>query len=94
MKKVFKKIGIVVIVIVALVIAYQVYIVISDKVNDYNVKKEQEKLQEERRNAKTLMEYIRTHESPIMYFSAENLKCDALDNIKIFTSDYFITKDN
>ena len=52
MKKVFKIIGIVVIVIVALVIAYQVYIVISDKVDDYNVKKEQEKLQEERINAK------------------------------------------
>mgnify|MGYP001625248088 FL=1 len=107
MKKVFKKIGMVVIVIVALVIAYQVYIVISDKVNDYNVKKEQEKLQEERINAKTLMEYVKTHDSKYiqcddenncntynMAFTTKDFKCDALDNIKAFTSDYFITKDN
>ena len=55
MKKVFKIIGIIVIVIVALVIAYQIFIVISDKIYDNNVKKEQEKLQEERINAKDVL---------------------------------------
>ena len=107
MKKVFKIIGIVVIVIVALVIAYQVYIVISDKVDDYNVKKEQEKLQEERINAKTLMEYVKTHDYKYiqcddenncntynMAFTTKDFKCDALDNIKAFDYNYFITKDN
>ena len=103
MKKVFKKIGIVVIVIVALVIAYQVYIVISDKVNDYNV----EKLQEERINAKTLMEYVKTHDYKYiqcddenncntynMAFTTKDFKCDALDNIKVLDNNYLITKDN
>lgn len=107
MKKVFKIIGIVVIVIVALVIAYQVYIVISDKVNDYNVKKEQEKLQEERINAKTLMEYVKTHDYKYiqcddenncntynMAFTTKDFKCDALDNIKVLDNNYLITKDN
>ena len=107
MKKVFKIIGIVVIVIVALVIAYQVYIVISDKVDDNNVKKEQEKLQEERRNAKTLMEYVKTHDYRYiqcddenncntynMAFTTKDFKCDALDNIKILDNNYLITKDN
>lgn len=109
MKKVFKIIGIVVIVIVALVIAYQIFIVISDKIDDYNVKKEQEKLQEERINAKTLMEYVKTHDYKYiqcnedeencdskyyMEFTTQDFKCDALDNIKTFNSNYFITKDN
>lgn len=107
MKKVFKKVGIVVIVIVALFIAYQVYIVISDKVDDNNIKKEQEKLQEERINAKTLMEYVKTHDYSItcdenkqncdkyyMEFTTQDFKCDALDDIKIFNYNYFITKDN
>lgn len=107
MKKVFKKVGIVVIVIVALVIAYQVYIVISDKVDDNNVKKEQEKLQEERINAKTLMEYVKTHnysttcdenkqncDKYYMEFTTQDFKCDALDNIKVFDNNYLITKDN
>lgn len=83
MKKVFKIIGIIVIVILVLVGVVFGY-----------TKVKQSMMNNERRNAKTLMEYIRTHESPIMYFVAENFKCDALDNIKIFTSDYFITKDN
>ena len=109
MKKVFKKIGIVVIVIVALVIAYQIFIVISDKIDDYNVKKEQEKLQEERINAKTLMEYVKTHDYKYiqcnedeencdskyyMEFTTQDFKCDALDNIQAFDYNYFITKDN
>lgn len=109
MKKVFKIIGIIVIVIVALVIAYQIFIVISDKIYDNNVKKEQEKLQEERINAKTLMEYVKTHDYSItltcdenkqncdkyyMEFTTKNFKCDALDNIKVLDNNYLITKDN
>ena len=107
MKKIFKIIGIIVIVIVALVIAYQIFIVISDKIDDNNAIKEQEKLQEERRNAKTLMEYVKTHDYKYiqcengadcntynMEFTKEDFKCDTLDNIKTFNSNYFITKDN
>lgn len=109
MKKVFKIIGIIVIVIVALVIAYQIFIVISDKIYDNNVKKEQEKLQEERINAKTLMEYVKTHDYSItltcdenkqncdkyyMKFTTQDFKCDALDNIKVLDNNYLITKDN
>ena len=48
----------------------------------------------ERRNTMTLMEYIKTHESPVLYFVSKELKCDALDNIKLLTSDRLITKDN
>ena len=108
MKKVFKIIGIIVIVIIALVIAYQVFIVISDKIDDNNVIKEQEKLQEERRNAKTLMEYVKTHDSKYiqcengndcntynMEFTKKDFKCDALDkDIKFLGNNYIITKDN
>ena len=103
MKKVFKIIGIIVIVIIALVIAYQVFIVISDKIDDNNVRKEQEKLQEERRNAKTLTDYIKTRSCKYSWYEGcsydltvltEDFKCDALDNIKVLDNNYLITKDN
>lgn len=94
MKKVFKIIGIIVIVIVVLVGSV------------FGFKKiRQTNMNNERRNAKTLMEYIRTHsadylmcnssECPSMYFEENKFICDIdYNNIKDFQSDYFVTKDN
>lgn len=94
MKKAFKIISIIIVVIAVLVGGLYGYERISDTL-------EEKKLNNERINAKTLMEYVKTHSyeyidnsDETMYFTAESLICDALDNIKIFTSDYFITKDN
>ena len=83
MKKIFKIIGIIVIVIVVLIGAVFGY-----------TKIKQSMMNNERRNTMTLMEYIKTHESPVLYFVSKELKCDALDNIKLLTSDRLITKDN
>ena len=82
MKKVFKIIGIIVIVILVLVGVVFGY-----------TKVKQSMMNNERRNAKTLMEYIRTH-SASMYFE-EKFVCDIdYNNIKDFHSYYFVTKDN
>ena len=83
MKKIFKIIVIIVIVIVVLIGAVFGY-----------TKIKQSMMNNERRNTMTLMEYIKTHESPVLYFVSKELKCDALDNIKLLTSDRIITKDN
>ncbi len=83
MKKIFKIIVIIVIVIVVLIGAVFGY-----------TKIKQSMMNNERRNTMTLMEYIKTHESPVLYFVSKELKCDALDNIKLLTSDRLITKDN
>lgn len=83
MKKVFKIIGIIVIVILVLVGVVFGY-----------TKVKQSMMNNERRNAKTLMEYIRTH-SPSMYFEENKFVCDIdYNNIKDFQRDYFVTKDN
>ena len=83
MKKVFKIIGIIVIVILVLVGVVFGY-----------TKVKQSMMNNERRNAKTLMEYIRTH-SASMYFEENKFVCDIdYNNIKDFQRDYFVTKDN
>lgn len=97
MKKVFKILGIIVIVILVLVGGVFGYIKIKQSV-----------MNNERRNAKTLtlMEYVKTHDDSIacvnkqncdkyyMKFTTKNFKCDALDNIKVLGNNYLITKDN
>lgn len=94
MKKVFKIIGIIVIVILVLVGGVFGY-----------TKIKQSMMNNERRNAKTLMEYVKTHswkyldcdDSECLNMSFEESKfiCDIdYNNIKDFQSDYFVTKDN
>ena len=83
MKKKFKILSIIVIIILILV---------GGVWGSINTKQDME--DSERRNTMTLMEYIKTHESPVLYFVSKELKCDALDNIKLLTSDRLITKDN
>ena len=94
MKKVFKIIGIIVIVIVVLVGGVFGYIKIK-----------QSMMNNERRNAKTLMEYVKTHSWEYincdgsdcleMHFEEDKFICDIdYSNIKDFQSDYFVTKDN
>ena len=94
MKKLFKIIGIIVIVILVLVGGVFGYIKIKQSV-----------VNNERRNAKTLMEYVKTHswkyldcndsECLNMSFEENKFICDIdYNNIKDFQSDYFVTKDN
>ena len=96
MKKVFKIIGIIVIVILVLVGGAFGF-----------TKIRQITMNNERRNAKTLMEYVKTHDYKYiqcengndcntynMAFTAKDFKCDALDNINLLQNDYFITNDN
>lgn len=97
MKKAFKIIGIIVIVIVVLVSGMYGYEAIKDIID--NNKREKERI-----NAKTLMEYVKTHNWEYlncndnncydMQFAKEDLKCDALNNINLLHSDYFLTNDN
>ena len=97
MKKIFKIIGIIVIVIVVLIGGLLAYYEISDSLRA-------KKLYNERINADTLMEYVKTHGLNYlncdgnncydMYFIKEKLKCDALNNVIVMYGDYFITKDN
>lgn len=94
MKKVFKIIGIIVIVILVLVGGI------------FGFRKiKQITMNNERRNAKTLMEYVKTHsweylncydsECLNMSFEENKFVCDIdYNNIKDFQSDYFVTKDN
>lgn len=94
MKKVFKIIGIIVIVILVLVGGI------------FGFRKiKQITMNNERRNAKTLMEYVKTHsweylncydsECLNMSFKENKFVCDIdYNNIKDFQSDYFVTKDN
>lgn len=94
MKKIFKIIGIILIVILILVGGVFGYIKIK-----------QSMMNNERRNAKTLMEYVKTHswkylncydsECLNMSFEENKFVCDIdYNNIKDFQSDYFVTKDN
>ena len=97
MKKIFKIVGIIVIVIVVLIGGLLAYYEISDSLRA-------KKLYNERINADTLMEYVKTHSLNYlncdgnncydMYFIKEKLKCDALNNIKYLQNDYFLTNDN
>ena len=94
MKKVFKIIGIIVIVILVLVGGI------------FGFRKiKQITMNNERRNAKTLMEYVKTHswkylncyDSECLNMSFEDNKfvCDIdYNNIKDFQNNYFVTKDN
>ena len=89
MKKVFKIIGIIVIVILVLIAGVFGYTKIKEMLKD-----------NERKNANTLMEYVKTHgydyvdsSKETMYFTAENLMCDALNildntNIKGIITNY------
>ena len=67
----------------------------------------QNKAKNERKNIKSLMEYVKSHDNEhikcyssddcyVMHFEAENFKCDALDNSEIddLTYNTIITKDN
>lgn len=94
MKKVFKIIGIIVIVILVLVGGI------------FGFRKiKQITMNNESRNAKTLMEYVKTHswkylncydsECLNMSFEENKFVCDIdYNNIKDFQSNYFVTKDN
>ena len=94
MKKIFKIIGIIVIVIVVLIGAVFGY-----------TKIKQSMMNNERRNARTLMEYVKTHSWEYvdcsdsncldMHFEENKFICDIdYNNIKYFQSGYFVTKDN
>lgn len=95
MKKIFKIIGIIVIVIVVLIGAVFGY-----------TKIKQSMMNNERRNARTLMEYVKTHSWEYvdcsgsnncldMYFKENKFICDIdYNNIKYFQSGYFVTKNN
>lgn len=94
MKKIFKIIGIIVIVIVVLIGAVFGY-----------TKIKQSMMNNERRNARTLMEYVKTHSWEYldcsdsncldMYFVENKFICDIdYNNIKYFQSGYFVTKNN
>ena len=95
MKKVFKIIGIIVIVIVVLVFGMYGYEAIKDSIRE-----------KERINAKTLMEYVKTHNYEYlncesaskcldMQFEENKFVCDIdYNNVKDFKSSYFVTKDN
>ena len=105
MKKVFKILGIIIIIIVVLVGGYSIFLKVSDLQSNKKEEKRQKQLNEERINAKSLMEYVKTHSGKYlncnddncypMEFTKEDFKCDALDsNIKFLKDSYFITKDN
>ena len=94
MKKIFKIIVIIVIVIVVLIGAVFGY-----------TKIKQSMMNNERRNARTLMEYVKTHSWDYldcsdsncleMHFKENKFICDIdYNNIKDFQSDYFVTKNN
>lgn len=94
MKKIFKIIGIIVIVIVVLIGAVFGY-----------TKIKQSMMNNERRNARTLMEYVKTHSWEYldcsdsncldMHFEENKFICDIdYNNIKYFQSGYFVTKNN
>lgn len=94
MKKIFKIIGIIVIVIVVLIGAVFGY-----------TKIKQSMMNKERRNANTLMEYVKTHSWEYldcsdsncldMHFEENKFICDIdYNNIKYFQSGYFVTKNN
>lgn len=94
MKKIFKIIGIIVIVIVVLIGAVFGY-----------TKIKQSMMNNERRNARTLMEYVKTHSWDYldcsdsncldMHFVENKFICDIdYNNIKYFQSGYFVTKNN
>ena len=94
MKKIFKIIVIIVIVIVVLIGAVFGY-----------TKIKQSMMNNERRNARTLMEYVKTHSWEYldcsdsncldMHFEENKFICDIdYNNIKYFQSGYFVTKDN
>ena len=94
MKKIFKIIGIIVIVIVVLIGAVFGY-----------TKIKQSMMNNERRNARTLMEYVKTHSWEYldcsdsncldMHFEENKFICDIdYNKIKDFQRDYFVTKDN
>ncbi len=94
MKKIFKIIVIIVIVIVVLIGAVFGY-----------TKIKQSMMNNERRNARTLMEYVKTHSWEYldcsdsncldMYFVENKFICDIdYNNIKYFQSGYFVTKNN
>lgn len=94
MKKIFKIIGIIVIVIVVLIGAVFGY-----------TKIKQSMMNNERRNARTLMEYVKTHSWKYldcsdsncldMHFEENKFICDIdYNNIKYFQSGYFVTKNN
>lgn len=94
MKKIFKIIVIIVIVIVVLIGAVFGY-----------TKIKQSMMNNERRNARTLMEYVKTHSWEYldcsdsncidMHFEENKFICDIdYNKIKDFQRDYFVTKDN
>ena len=94
MKKIFKIIVIIVIVIVVLIGAVFGY-----------TKIKQSMMNNERRNANTLMEYVKTHSWDYldcsdsncleMHFKENKFICDIdYNNIKYFQSGYFVTKNN
>ena len=94
MKKIFKIIVIIVIVIVVLIGAVFGY-----------TKIKQSMMNNERRNARTLMEYVKTHSWEYldcsdsncldMHFKENKFICDIdYNNIKYFQSGYFVTKNN
>lgn len=94
MKKIFKIIVIIVIVIVVLIGAVFGY-----------TKIKQSMMNNERRNANTLMEYVKTHSWEYldcsdsncldMHFEENKFICDIdYNNIKYFQSGYFVTKNN
>lgn len=95
MKKAFKIVSIIVIVILVLVGVGFGYTKIKQSI-----------MNNERKNAKTLMEYVKTHswnylncngdsECLNMSFEENKFICDIdYNNIKDFQSDYFVTKDN
>ena len=98
MKKIFKIIGIIVIVIVVLIGGLLAYYEISDSLRA-------KKLYNERINADTLMEYVKTHSWEYldcsdsncldMHFEENKFICDIdYNNIKYFQSGYFVTKNN
>ena len=98
MKKIFKIVGIIVIVIVVLIGGLLAYYEISDSLRA-------KKLYNERINADTLMEYVKTHSWEYldcsdsncleMHFKENKFICDIdYNNIKDFQSDYFVTKNN
>lgn len=89
MKKVIKIIGIIVAVMIIIKIGAVGFEYVSDKVKV-------NKTNNERRNAKTLMEYVKYHDYEhlicdyngtedcySMYFTTDNFKCDALDSHEI-----------
>ncbi len=89
MKKIFKIIGIIIIVILVLIAGVFGYTKIKEMLKD-----------NERKNANTLMEYVKTHSyeyidnsDETMYFTAESLMCDTLNildntNIKGIITNY------